>query len=104
MVDELTPTEAPALFMEIWRDLRMKRRTCASLVTRSHEREACKARGVSKSMDGRVTTLYVQGKQRTLNFEFFTKRSGGPSKNRTCNNPLGKDRYIHLTMGPFDGG
>jgi site-specific DNA recombinase len=26
--------------------------------------------------------------------------NGGPTKNRTWNNPLGKDRYIHLTMGP----
>ena len=26
--------------------------------------------------------------------------NGGPGRNRTCNSPLGKGRYIHLTTGP----
>ena len=30
--------------------------------------------------------------------------NGGPGRNRTCNSPLGKGRYIHLTTGPKNDG
>ncbi len=36
-------------------------------------------------------------------FGFFLalrRESGGPTWNRTKNYPLGRDRYIHLTIGP----
>jgi site-specific DNA recombinase len=52
--------------------------------------------GPRPSGDKKETTDFFQiGGSKVL-------QNGGPGRNRTCNSPLGKGRYIHLTTGPLN--
>ena len=73
---------------------------CQSSQSLTHAEPGRRERGKGLAMDGQAFGMTDRGLK--LLFDGSnTLTNGGPSKNRTCNKALGKLRYIHLTMGPF---